>query len=137
MKKILLVLVFGITSTMINSNITFADNMTTAGETEITIYDNEMDCTKKMKFTAAQMRRLDYIYYRIYRDYVDLIETYAWAGALTQEQKITRYRMLANYMKTFQQRKYQWCSEHEDDEWEEEWYNRDNENEDEGYGKDD
>lgn len=93
---------------------------------EIESGDPEMDCTKNIKFTSAQLKRLDYLYYRIYKDYIDLIETYAWAGALTQEQKITRYEMLNNYIKTFHERKYRWCSEHESDEWEEEWYNSDN-----------
>ncbi|WP_409300757.1 DUF2680 domain-containing protein [Peribacillus sp. SCS-155] len=93
---------------------------------ESELSDPEMNCTKPIKFTTAQYKRLDYIYYRIYRDYIDLIETYAWAGALTQDQKLLRYKMLNNYITVFHQRKYRWCSEHEPDEWEEEWYNSDN-----------
>lgn len=88
--------------------------------------DSDLDCTKDIPFTVTQKKRLDQIYHQIYMDYIDLIETYAWAGALTQDQKITRYKMLKNYILTFQKRNYKWCSEHEEDEWEEEWFNIDN-----------
>ena len=87
--------------------------------------DPEMNCTKNIKPTSAQMKRLDSIYNRIYKDYVDLIEAYAGSGALSENQKILRYNMLSNYIKTFYKRGYKWCSEHESDEWEEEWYNND------------
>jgi hypothetical protein len=89
------------------------------------IHDPEMNCTKNVKFSSAELKQLDQIYFRIYKDYVDLIEFYAWSGALTEDQKKLRYEMLKNYIKTFHQRKYRWCSEHESDEWEEEWYNND------------
>jgi hypothetical protein len=88
-------------------------------------FDSDLDCTKDIPFTLAQKKRLDQIYHQIYMDYIDLIETYAWAGALTQDQKIIRYKMLRNYIHTFQKRNYKWCSEHEEDEWEEEWFNID------------
>ncbi|MBU8919486.1 DUF2680 domain-containing protein [Bacillus sp. FJAT-29953] len=88
--------------------------------------DNDLDCTKDIRFTEAQKKRLDQIYHQIYMDYISLIETYAWAGALTQDQKTIRYNMLKNYILTFQKRNYKWCSEYEEDEWEEEWYNSDN-----------
>lgn len=88
--------------------------------------DSDLNCTKDIPYTPAQKRRLDQIYHRIYMDYINLIETYAWAGALTQDQKVLRYNMLKNYILTFQKRNYKWCSEHEEDEWEEEWYNNDN-----------
>lgn len=87
--------------------------------------DPEMNCTRNIKPTSAQMKRLDSIYNRIYKDYVDLIEAYAGSGALSENQKILRYNMLSNYIKTFYKRGYKWCSEHESDEWEEEWYNND------------
>lgn len=87
--------------------------------------DPEMNCTKNTKLTSAQMKRLDSIYNRIYKDYADLIEAYSSSGALAENQKILRYKMLNNYIKTFYKRGYKWCSEHESDEWEEEWYNND------------
>lgn len=90
------------------------------------LYDPEMDCTKSVKYTWAQRKQLEQIYQRIYNDYSDLIKTYAKAGALTPYQTKIRYVMLHNYIKTFYQRNYKWCSEHESDEWEEEWYNNDN-----------
>jgi hypothetical protein len=93
---------------------------------EVEKIDSDLTCTKDIPFTPAQKKRLDQIYQRIYMDYVSLIETYAWSGALTQDQKILRYKMLKNYILTFQKRNYKWCSEHEEDEWEEEWYNSDN-----------
>ncbi len=86
---------------------------------------DEMDCTKNIKYKLATKKRLDQIYHRIYMDYLSLIETYAWSGALTTAQKEVRKKMLRNYILTFQRRNYQWCSEHEPDEWEEEWYNND------------
>jgi hypothetical protein len=86
---------------------------------------SEQDCTRKVNFSTATKQRLDSIYQRIYMDYVDLIETYAWSGALSQAQKTTRLNMLKHYIETFHKRNYQWCSEHERDEWEEEWYNND------------
>lgn len=87
--------------------------------------DPEMNCTKKVKLTPTQRELLDSIYNRIYVDYVALIEAYAGSGALTENQQILRYNMLNNYIKTFYKRGYTWCSEHESDEWEEEWYNND------------
>lgn len=87
--------------------------------------DPEMNCTKNIKLTSTQMKRLESIYNRIYKDYADLIEAYAGSGALTESQKVLRYKMLNNYIKTFYKRGYKWCSEHEPDEWEEEWYNSD------------
>ena len=87
--------------------------------------DPEMNCTKSITPTQAQMKRLDSIYNRIYQDYAALIEVYAQSGALTENQQILRYTMLNNYIKTFYKRGYKWCSEHETDEWEEEWYNND------------
>lgn len=89
-------------------------------------FDSDLTCTKDVPFTAAQKKRLDQIYHRIYMDYIDLIETYAWSGAITQDQKLIRYKMLKNYVLTFQKRNYKWCSEYEEDEWEEEWFNSDN-----------
>ncbi|MFF2450052.1 DUF2680 domain-containing protein [Neobacillus sp. NPDC058068] len=88
--------------------------------------DSDLDCTKNIRYTVAQKKRLDQIYHRIYMDYIDLIETYAWAGAMTQDQKLIRYKMLRNYILTFAKRNYKWCSEYEEDEWEEEWFNSDN-----------
>ncbi|MFJ5713021.1 DUF2680 domain-containing protein [Neobacillus sp. NPDC093127] len=88
--------------------------------------DSDLDCTKNIRYTVAQKKRLDQIYHRIYMDYIDLIETYAWGGAMTQDQKLIRYKMLRNYILTFQKRNYKWCSEYEEDEWEEEWFNSDN-----------
>ena len=88
--------------------------------------DPEMNCTKNIKLTPTQMKQLDSIYNHIYKDYADLIEAYAKSGALTENQQILRYTMLSNYIKTFYKRGYTWCSEHESDEWEEEWYNNDN-----------
>ncbi|MED4205247.1 DUF2680 domain-containing protein [Neobacillus mesonae] len=85
----------------------------------------DLDCTHDIRYTEAQKKRLDAIYHRIYMDYLELIETYAYAGALTQEQKLVRMAMLKNYILTFQKRNYKWCSEWEEDEWEEEWYNSD------------
>lgn len=90
------------------------------------LYDPEMDCTKKAKLTWAQRKQLERIYNRIYNDYSDLIKTYSQAGVLTPYQTKVRFMMLNNYIKTFYKRNYQWCSEHESDEWEEEWYNSDN-----------
>ncbi|NRD79213.1 DUF2680 domain-containing protein [Bacillus sp. BRMEA1] len=92
---------------------------------EIEKEDSDLVCTKDIRFTLAQKKRLDQIYHQIYMDYIDLIETYAWAGALTQDQKLIRYKMLKNYILTFQKRNYKWCSEYEEDEWEEEWFNND------------
>jgi hypothetical protein len=45
---------------------------------------------------------------------------------MTQDQKLIRYKMLRSYILTFQKRNYKWCSEYEEDEWEEEWFNSDN-----------
>lgn len=85
----------------------------------------EMDCTKMMNLPVSVKKRLQGIYWRIYKDYTDMIETYYRAGALTWKQRETRLKMLKNYINTFYQRNYRWCSEHEPDEWEEEWYNID------------
>ena len=87
--------------------------------------EDDLNCTKDMQYTEAQKKRLDQIYHRIYTDYQDLIETYAWAGALTEEQKLVRHSMLKNYILTFAKRNYKWCSEWAEDEWEEEWFNID------------
>ncbi|MCM3764894.1 DUF2680 domain-containing protein [Neobacillus niacini] len=87
--------------------------------------DDDLDCTKAIQYTEEQKKHLDQIYNRIYQDYYELIETYAWAGALTDEQKLVRHQMLRNYILTFAKRNYQWCSEWEEDEWEEEWFNID------------
>jgi len=87
--------------------------------------EDDLNCTKDIQYTEAQKKRLDQIYHRIYSDYHDLIETYAWAGALTEEQKLVRHSMLKNYILTFAKRNYKWCSEWEEDEWEEEWFNID------------
>ncbi|EKN66696.1 hypothetical protein BABA_14602 [Neobacillus bataviensis LMG 21833] len=87
--------------------------------------EDDLNCTKDIQYTEEQKKRLDQIYHRIYKDYHDLIETYAWAGALTDEQKNVRHSMLKNYILTFAKRNYKWCSEWEEDEWEEEWYNID------------
>ncbi|PWA09043.1 DUF2680 domain-containing protein [Pueribacillus theae] len=86
---------------------------------------DEMDCTKEMDFSPETKKKLDEIYQRIYMGYVDLIELYYWKGALTEHQKNTRNDMLKNYILTFGKENYRWCSEHENDEWEEEWYNSD------------
>lgn len=91
------------------------------------IYDPEMDCTKKMNYTWEQRKQLEQVYKRIYKDYGNLIDIYSQAGALTPSQTKIRHIMLNNYIKTFYQRNYRWCSEHEADEWEEEWYNNDKE----------
>ena len=72
-----------------------------------------------------QQNQLEQIYLGIYKDYSDLIQVYSQAGALTPNQTKIRYIMLNNYIKTFYKRNYRWCSEHESDEWEEEWYNND------------
>lgn len=95
-------------------------------QTQQQIHDPEMDCTKKVKLTYKQRKQLEYIYSLIYHDYSDLIKAYSAAGTLTPYQTKVRFNMLNNYIKTFYQRNYQWCSEHEADEWEEEWYNSDN-----------
>lgn len=87
--------------------------------------DDDLDCTRNIHYTENQKKHLDQIYNRIYQDYYELIETYAWAGALTDEQKLVRHQMLKNYIQTFEKRNYQWCSEWEEDEWEEEWFNID------------
>ena len=89
------------------------------------MYDPEMNCTKKIILTVEQQKQLDQIYNRIHQDYSDLIQVYSQAGALTPAQAKLRHVMLNNYIKTFYKRNYRWCSEHESDEWEEEWYNND------------
>ncbi len=89
-------------------------------------YDPEMDCTRQMKLDSFQRKQLDVIYQRIYHDYSDLIKVYSSAGALTPYQTKVRFNMLNNYIITFYKRDYRWCSEHEADEWEEEWFNSDN-----------
>ncbi len=87
--------------------------------------DPEMNCTQKVKLTLEQQKQLEQIYLRIFKDYSDLIYVYSQAGALTPYQTKIRHIMLNNYIKTFYKRNYRWCSEHESDEWEEEWYNND------------
>lgn len=87
--------------------------------------EDDLNCTKDMKYTEAQKKKLDEIYHKIYMDYLELIETYTAAGALTEDQKLVRYSMLKNYILTFAKRNYKWCSEWEEDEWEEEWFNID------------
>lgn len=89
------------------------------------IYDPEMNCTQKVKLTVEQQKQLDQIYHKIHQDYSELIKAYSEAGALTPAQAKLRHVMLNNYLKTFYKRNYRWCSEHESDEWEEEWYNND------------
>lgn len=93
---------------------------------EVNSIDSDLSCTKDISFTQNQKQRLDQIYQRIYMDYIDLIETYTWSEALSQDQKLIRYKMLKNYIETFKKRNYKWCSEYEEDEWEEEWFNQDN-----------
>jgi hypothetical protein len=83
-------------------------------------YDPEMDYTKNVWLSTYQKKPIKKYLLNIYRDYSLLIEAYAWAGALTPEQRKTRYKMLYNYYQTFTRKNYQWCSEHEPDEWEEE-----------------
>ncbi len=87
--------------------------------------DPEMNCTQKVKLTLEQQKQLEQIYLRIFKDYSDLIYVYSQVGALTPYQTKIRHIMLNNYIKTFYKRNYRWCSEHESDEWEEEWYNND------------
>ncbi|MHC0037671.1 DUF2680 domain-containing protein [Pseudoneobacillus sp. C159] len=96
-----------------------------AESTDKELNDPEMDCTKKMNLTLEQQKQLEQIYLRIFKDYSDLIHVYSQAGALTPWQTKIRHIMLNNYIKTFYKRNYRWCSEHESDEWEEEWYNND------------
>lgn len=86
---------------------------------------DEMDCTKSVPFSPEVKQRLDAVIHKIHMDYIELIETYYWAGALTEQQKNTRLMMVRNYVETFKKRNYRWCSEHEVDEWEEEWFNSD------------
>lgn len=87
---------------------------------------NEQDCSKKINLPEQTKKKLRDIYWRIYQDYVNMIDTYYKAGAFTWKQRDTRLKMLKNYIQTFYRRNYRWCSEHEPDEWEEEWYNIDN-----------
>lgn len=89
-------------------------------------WDPETTCTKRIKLSAAQKKQLDKIYWKIYHDYSQLIDAYAWMGALDSNQAKLRHKMLKNYYTTFYNKQYQWCSEFESDEWEEEWYNNDN-----------
>ena len=98
-----------------------ADTKSTSNE----LNDPEMNCTQKVKLTLEQQKQLEQIYLRIHKDYSDLIHVYSQAGALTPDQTKIRHIMLNNYIKTFYKRNYRWCSEHESDEWEEEWYNND------------
>ncbi|WP_028390379.1 hypothetical protein [Bacillus cihuensis] len=107
------------------NEMTQAEGVNHPKQSKTVTYDPEMNCTRNTNLTAAQKKQLDTIYNRIYKDYIDLIEVYAWSGALTEDQKKLRYRMLNNYIKTFYKRDYKWCSEHESDEWEEEWYDND------------
>lgn len=102
-----------------------AEEVTDTNTTNKELSDPEMDCTKKVKLTLQQQKQLDQIYLRIRKDYSDLIQAYSQAGALTPYQTKIRHIMLHNYIKTFYLRNYRWCSEHESDEWEEEWYNSD------------
>lgn len=123
--KWLLCFVFIFSSMFTSIHISQAEEIHNVKQSTSVENDPEMNCTRNAKLTSAQMKRLDAIYNRIYKDYADLIEAYAGSGALTQSQKILRYNMLNNYIKTFYKRGYKWCSEHESDEWEEEWYNND------------
>lgn len=118
--------VFIFISMVSSINISYAENGNLVQQSTIVEKDPEMNCTKRVKLTPTQMKKLDSIYNHIYKDYADLIEAYAKSGALTENQQILRYTMLNNYIKTFYKRGYTWCSEHETDEWEEEWYNNDN-----------
>lgn len=122
-KKIILAIV--ICSFLFSSAVTQAKGAGHVKETEKELYDPEMNCTKNMKYTWAQRKELEQIYQRIYNDYSDLIKAYSKAGALPPYQTKIRYVMLHNYIKTFYKRNYRWCSEHESDEWEEEWFNND------------
>lgn len=87
---------------------------------------NEQDCSKMTNLPEKTKKKLREIYWRIYQDYANMIDTYYKAGAFTWKQRDTRLKMLKNYIQTFYRRNYRWCSEHEPDEWEEEWYNIDN-----------
>ena len=111
-------------------SIVFSPVVTSAKETVTKsngkeMYDPEMNCTKNIILTVEQQKQLDQIYNRILQDYSDLIQVYSQVGALTPAQAKLRHVMLNNYIKTFYNRNYRWCSEHESDEWEEEWYNND------------
>ena len=124
MAKILMISCFLFFSSVFIAPIVLANESDTeTGSNELS--DPEMDCTKKMSLTPQQQKQLDDIYLRIRRDYSDLINVYSQAGALTPAQTKIRHIMLQNYIKTFYKRNYRWCSEHEADEWEEEWYNND------------
>ncbi|MCQ6282111.1 DUF2680 domain-containing protein [Bacillus sp. EB600] len=109
-----------------SSLVTQAKEADQVNQQEKELYDPEMNCTKNIKYNWAQRKQLEQVYKRIYRDYSDLIKVYSQAGALPPEQTKIRHIMLNNYIKTFYKRNYRWCSEHESDEWEEEWYNNDN-----------
>lgn len=109
-----------------SSAVTQAKEADKVNQPEKELYDPEMNCTKNIKYNWAQRKQLEQVYKRIYRDYSDLIKVYSLAGALPPEQVKIRHIMLNNYIKTFYKRNYRWCSEHESDEWEEEWYNNDN-----------
>lgn len=108
-----------------STNITQAKNPGREAATEKQLYDPEMNCTSRVNYTEAQQKQLEQIYKRIYRDYSDLIDVYSKWGALSPYQTKLRHLMLNNYINTFYKRNYRWCSEHESDEWEEEWYNHD------------
>lgn len=107
------------------TDITQANGSGKETSAEKQLYDPEMNCTNQIKYTWAQRKQLAQIYKRIYLDYRDLINTYSQAGALSPYQTKLRHVMLNHYMKTFYKRNYTWCSEHESDEWEEEWYSND------------
>ena len=111
-------------------------NAVATNQTDNELNDPEMDCTKKVKLTWTQRKQLEQIYRRIYNDYSDLIYVYSQVGALTPYQTKIRHIYLNNYIKTFYKRGYRWCSEHESDEWEEEWYNNDNDDKNEKNDKD-
>ena len=124
MKKVLIISCFLCFSIVLSPVVTFAKETVTKSNGK-EMYDPEMNCTKKIILTVEQQKQLDQIYNRILQDYSDLIQVYSQAGALTPAQAKLRHVMLNNYIKTFYNRNYRWCSEHESDEWEEEWYNND------------
>jgi hypothetical protein len=121
----MLISVMILCSIFLTSSVTYAKGTEKVAYPNKELLDPEMNCTKNIKYTWAQRKQLEQVYKRIYRDYSDLIKVYSQAGALAPDQTRIRHIMLNNYIKTFYQRNYRWCSEHESDEWEEEWYNND------------
>ena len=124
MIKVLIISCFLCFSIVFSPVVTSATDTVTKSNGE-EMYDPEMNCTKNIILTVEQQKQLDQIYNRILQDYSDLIQVYSQVGALTPAQAKLRHVMLNNYIKTFYNRNYRWCSEHESDEWEEEWYSND------------